>query len=59
LDCTTMTPGSVPGDTKSPAESFIVAPITQYSAGWSEGNWISASSAYTYIDMFSEWQNME
>lgn len=57
--CTTLTPGSVPGNTYSPGNSLMAVPISQYQAGWSEGDWISKKgSDYSTIDTFSEWDNM-
>lgn len=58
--CATMTPGSVPGNTFSPANSEIIAPISQAEIGM--GNWPGSSGGRIAwgpsVSFFDKWQNM-
>ncbi|MGL1889262.1 MAG: DUF5107 domain-containing protein [Reichenbachiella sp.] len=59
--CTTMTPGSDPGDTASPLNSELIIPAESYFAGWSPGAWIGNNNQYyplSDIDYLDEWSNM-
>ncbi len=59
--CTTLTPGSTPGDTKSPQNSEMVVPISDYKAGWSPASWIGSINSiqsFSSINNFSEWSEM-
>lgn len=59
--CTTLTPGSEPGNTESPLNSEMVVPFNQYEAAWSPGGWIgNYGSLYdmSRIDYLSKWTDM-
>ena len=59
--CTTLTPGSENGNTFSPLNSEMVAPIDKYKAGWSPGGWIgNYGSLYNFsnINFLSDWNDM-
>jgi hypothetical protein len=59
--CTTLTPGSEPGETASPLNSEMVVPIEKYRADWSPGSWIgSYGSLYDFsrINQLQEWNDM-
>ncbi|MGE4290172.1 MAG: T9SS type A sorting domain-containing protein [Salinivirgaceae bacterium] len=59
--CTTLTPGSEPGETASPLSSEMVVPIEKYRADWSPGSWIgSYGSLYDFsrINQLREWNDM-
>jgi hypothetical protein len=59
--CTTLTPGSEPGNTFSPLNSEMIVPIEMYSAGWSPGGWIgNFGSLYNFsnINFLSDWIDM-
>ncbi|MFY0624844.1 MAG: DUF5107 domain-containing protein [Reichenbachiella sp.] len=59
--CTTMTPGTDPGNTSSPLTSEIVIPVEEYEAGWSPNSWIGGNGSIgqmSEIEILSEWSNM-
>lgn len=59
--CTTLTPGSEPGNTFSPLNSEMVVPIDIYRAGWSPGGWIGNNGSlynFSKINFLSEWNDM-
>jgi hypothetical protein len=59
--CTTLTPGSEVGNTRSPLNTEIVIPAEKYFAGWSPGSWIgNTNSRYNLSDInyLSEWDDM-
>lgn len=59
--CTTLTPGSAIGDTGSPLQTELVAPIAQYRADWSPGNWIGNYGRlydFSRINFLSKWTDM-
>ena len=59
--CTTLAPGSQIGNTFTPVNSEIVAPMIQYEAAWSPNNWIGNYGSkfdFSKINMLSEWTDM-
>lgn len=59
--CTTLTPGSNTGNTFTPVNSEIVAPMDKYEAAWSTNNWIGKYGSpfdFSKINMLSEWSDM-
>ncbi|MEY2923632.1 MAG: hypothetical protein RLZZ337_172 [Bacteroidota bacterium] len=59
--CTTLTPGSTTGNTRSPLNSEIVIPAEKYFAAWSPRAWIGTpNSRYNLSDInyLSEWDDM-
>ena len=59
--CTTLTPGSVPGNTFSPVKSEMVVPMNTYEAAWSTNNWIGTYGKtfdFSKINMLDEWSEM-
>src|SRR5690606_22197487 len=60
--CTTLTPGSTPGQTKSPSNTEMVVPIGQVFSTYGWVNNVEQSHgenifAYDKLSSFSEWQN--
>lgn len=59
--CTTLAPGSEPGDTGTPQSAEIVAAANEYLAGWSPGAWIGGNNQrydFADINVLDEWENM-
>lgn len=59
--CTTLAPGSVPGNTFTPVNSEMIVPMTTYEAAWSTNNWIGKYGStfdFSKINMLSEWTEM-
>lgn len=59
--CTTLTPGSEPGNTFSPLNSEMVVPIELYRAAWSPGSWIGNNGSlynFSRINFLSDWNDM-
>ena len=59
--CTTLSPGSEIGETGSPLSSKIIAPVNDYRAAWSPGNWIGDYGSlgdFSSIDELEEWDDM-
>lgn len=59
--CTTLAPGSNLGNTFTPVNSEIIAPITQYEAAWSPNSWIGNYGSkfdFSRINMLNEWTDM-
>ena len=59
--CTTLAPGSVPGNTFTPVNSEMIVPMTTYEAAWSTNNWIGKYGGifdFSKINMLSEWPEM-
>ena len=59
--CTTISPGSDPGDTGCPLNSEMIVPIEKYRAGWSPGSWIGNYNGlydFSRINYLSEWNDM-
>lgn len=59
--CTTLTPGSESGNTRSPLNSEIVIPSEKYFPGWSPRGWIgTGSNRYNLSDInyLNEWDDM-
>ncbi len=59
--CTTLTPGSDIGDTGSPLNTEMLAPIDRYRAGWSPGSWVGNYGGlydFSRINLLSKWNDM-
>lgn len=59
--CTTLAPGSVPGNTFTPVNSEMIVPMTAYEAAWSTNNWIGKYGGtfdFSKINMLNEWPEM-
>ncbi len=59
--CTTLTPGSDPGNTFTPVNSEMIVPMSTYQAAWSTNNWIGTYGStfdFSKINMLSEWTDM-
>jgi len=59
--CTTLAPGSQIGNTFTPVNSEIVAPMTKYEAAWSPNSWIGKYGSqfdFSNINLLSEWPDM-
>jgi hypothetical protein len=59
--CTTLTPGSLPGETAAPLNSEIILPVDDYFAGWSPNAWIGSYNSvhdFENVNFLSEWNDM-
>jgi len=59
--CTTLTPGSEPGNTFSPVNSEMIVPMDKYEAAWSTNYWIGTYGStfdFSKINMLDEWTDM-
>jgi hypothetical protein len=59
--CTTLAPGSQIGNTFTPVNSEIIAPMTKYEAAWSPNSWIGKYGSqfdFSKINLLSEWPDM-
>lgn len=59
--CTTLAPGSTPGETGTPLNSQMIIPSEEYFAAWSPGGWIGnydQTYPMTNIDYLEEWDDM-
>lgn len=57
--CTTLAPGSVPGNSRTTANATIVAPMTRVFPRWSPNNWIAGiGSSFAGLDTYRKWRDM-